>query len=162
MIANGSARALDALVALDRSCKEAHDTRGLLRVAKRAMELNPDDLVAANNAASLGLLLNGDVASHKLAARLHEEHPHNAVFDATFAFSLYLQGKTADALRVIERLNQQQLRQPAMAAYYVIMLADTGNVTKAREFLSFAERAPLLPEEKQLLTNATKKLIANS
>lgn len=161
-IANRTEHAREALRALTRIYTAAHDSRGLLRVAKRALELDPNDLVAANNAASLGLLLNGDPASHHLAAKLHEEHPDNAVFAATYAFSLHLQGKTADALRVIERLKDHQLRQPAFAAYYVVMLADSGNLAKAREFLALAERAPLLPEEKQLLANAAKKLAASS
>jgi predicted Zn-dependent protease len=161
-IANGTLGARDALLSLNRLYRATRDTRGLLRVAKRALELNPDDLVAANNAANLGLLLNGDAASHHLAAKLHDEHPGYTVLAATFAFSLHLQGKTADALRVLEQLKTQQLHEPALAAYYVMMLADSGKLARAREFLAIAERATLLPEEQQLLANAARKLAANS
>jgi hypothetical protein len=158
-IANGSsAHAKEALLALNRLYESSRDSRGLLRVAKRAVELNPDDLVAANNCASLGLLLNSDAAARRLAEKLHNEHPTNAAIAATYAFALHTAGKTADALRVIERLKEQQLLQPAFAAYYVVMLAANGNVERARTFLPAAERANLLPEEQTLLADAARKL----
>lgn len=161
-LANGSSGAKEALGALQRIYKQTHDSRGLLRVAKRALELNPNDLVAANNCASLGLLLNSDASAHRSAERLYTEHPTNAAFTATYAFALHMEGRTADALRVIERLKEQQLREPALAAYYVVMLAANGNAQRARAFLPAAERANLLPEEQSLLADAARKLGASS
>lgn len=158
LIANGNVKVKEALLALQNLYEKTHDSRGLLRVAKRALELNPEDLVAANNCASLGLLLNGDSASHRLAEKLHTEHPTNAAFAATYAFALHTEGKTADALRVIEKLKETQLRQPALAAYYVVMLAESGNFDRARAYLPAAARAVLLPEEQALLASAIHKL----
>jgi tetratricopeptide (TPR) repeat protein len=161
-IATGATGAKQALATLQKYYSQTHDSHGLLRVAKRALELNPNDLVAANNCASLSLLLNVDTAARRLAEKLYIEHPTNAAFAATYAFALHTEGKTADALRVLERLKDQQLRQPAMAAYYVVMLAANGNVERAREFLPAAQRANLLPEEQTLLADAARKLNANS
>jgi predicted Zn-dependent protease len=159
MIANGNENAKEALGALQRLYKSKQDSHGLLRVAKRALELNPADLVAANNCASLGLLLNGDSSARRLAAKLHRENPANAVFSTTYAFALHTEGKTADALKAMETLNEAQLRNPAVAAYYFVMLVENGNMERAHLFLSAANKAALLPQEQQLLTAATRKLL---
>jgi predicted Zn-dependent protease len=161
IIANGNDNARIALDALQRLYKSKQNSHGLLRVAKRALELNPADLVAANNCASLGLLLTGDTSARRLAAKLHQENPANAVFSATYAFALHLEGKTGDALKVMESLKEAQLRHPALAAYYFVMLVDDGQMERAHSFLSAANQAALLPEEQQLLTAATRKLLVH-
>jgi predicted Zn-dependent protease len=158
-LANGNENAKDALTALQRLYKSKQNTRGLLRVAKRALELNPVDLVAANNCASLGLLLTGDIPSRRLAVRLHSENPNNAAFSTTYAFALFTEGKTSEALKEMEKLKEAQLRNPVVATYYFVMLVDNGNMERAHLFLSAANRANLLPEEEQLLTAATRKLL---
>lgn len=161
IIANGSENARAALNALQRLYTSKQDSHGLLRVAKRALELNPADLVAANNCASLGLLLTGDSSARRLAAKLHLEYPASTVFSATYAFALHLEGKNGAALRVMETLQEAQLRHPAIAAYYVVILVENGNMERAQAFLSAANQAALLPEEQKLFTAATRKLLAH-
>jgi hypothetical protein len=161
IIANGSQNAKAALNALQRLYKSKQDSHGLLRVAKRALELNPADLVAANNCASLGLLLNGDSSARRLAAKLHLEYPASTIFSATYAFALHLEGKNGAALKVMDALQEAQLRHPAIAAYYVVMLVENGNMERAQAFLSAANQAALLPEEQKLFTAATRKLLAH-
>jgi tetratricopeptide (TPR) repeat protein len=161
MIANGNESATTALTALQRLYKSKQDSHGLLRVAKRALELNPGDLVAANNCASLGLLLTGDSSARRLATRLHLEYPASTVFSATYAFALHLDGKTGAALKVMETLKEAELRFPAIAAYYFVMLVENGNMARAQLFLPAANQAALLPEEQKLFTDATRKLLAN-
>jgi Flp pilus assembly protein TadD len=160
MIANSNENSKAGLSALQRLYRTQLDTRGLLKVAKRALELNPLDVVAANNCASLGLLLSGDSTARRLAAKLHTEHPKNRAFAATYAYALHTEGKYAEGLEVIERLKDQELRHPAIAAYYVVMLTDNGKLEQARSFLGDANRATLLPEEQKLLATATRKLLA--
>jgi tetratricopeptide (TPR) repeat protein len=159
LIANGNENAKEALTALQRLYKAKQNTHGLLRVAKRALELNPADLVAANNCASLGLLLSGDSAARRLATKLHAENPTNAAFSSTYAFALFTEGRTSEALRQMETLKEAQLRHPTIAAYYFVMLVENGKMERAHLFLSAANKAQLLPEEQQLLTTATRKLL---
>jgi predicted Zn-dependent protease len=159
LIANGNENAKEALAALQRLYKAKQNSHGLLRVAKRALELNPADLVAANNCASLGLLLNGDSSARRLATKLHAENPTNAAFSSTYAFALFTEGKTSEALREMETLKEPQLRHPSIAAYYFVMLVENGKMERAHSFLSAANKAQLLPEEQQLLTAATRKLL---
>jgi hypothetical protein len=161
MIANGSENATAALTTLQRLYQSKQNSHGLLRVAKRALELNPADLVAANNCASLGLLLTGDSSARRLAAKLHAEYPASAVFTATYAFALHLEGKTSAALKVMESLKETQLHLPAIAAYYVVMLVENGNMERAQSFLAAASQAQLLPEEQKLFAAATQKLPAS-
>jgi hypothetical protein len=161
MIANGSQDATAALTTLQRLYQSKQNSHGLLRVAKRALELNPADLVAANNCASLGLLLTGDSSARRLATKLHAQYPASTVFSATYAFALHLEGKTSAALRVMETLKETQLRLPAIAAYYVVMLVENGNMERAQSFLSAANEAKLLPEEQKLFAAATRKLPAS-
>ncbi|MFL6590582.1 MAG: hypothetical protein ACJ8M4_10470 [Chthoniobacterales bacterium] len=158
-VANGNENAKEALTALQRLYKTKLNSHGLLRVAKRALELNPADLVAANNCANLGLLLTGDSAARRLATKLHAENPNNAAFNTTYAFALFTEGRTTDALRAMETLKDGQLRHPAVAAYYFVMLVENGSMERAHLFLSDANKAQLLPEEQQLLTAATRKLL---
>jgi hypothetical protein len=159
LIANGNENAKEALTALQRLYKAKQNSHGLLRVAKRALELNPADLVAANNYASLGLLLTADNAARRLATKLHRENPANAVFSSTYAFALFTEGKTNEALREMETLKEAQLRHPVIATYYFVMLVENGKMERAHAFLSGANKAQLLPEEQQLLTAATRKLL---
>jgi hypothetical protein len=162
LIANGNENAKPALFALQRIYKSTQNSHGLLRVAKRALELDPADLVAANNCASLGLLLTGDSSARRLAAKLHVEYPASTVFSATYAFALHLEGKTGAALKLMETLNEAQLRHPAIAAYYFVMLVENGNIDRANSFLPAANQAVLLPEEQKLFTTATRKLLEKS
>lgn len=159
LIANGNENAKEALAALQRLYKAKQNSHGLLRVAKRALELNPADLVAANNCASLGLLLNGDSSARRLATKLHADNPANAAFSSTYAFALLTEGKTSEALKEMETLKEAQLRHPSIAAYYFVMLVENGKMERAHSFLSAANKAQLLPEEQQLLTAATRKLL---
>jgi hypothetical protein len=159
IIANGNENAREALTALQRLYKAKQNSHGLLRVAKRALELNPADLVAANNYASLGLLITGDDTARRLATKLHRENPTNGLFSSTYAFALFTEGKTSEALREMETLKEGQLRHPVIAAYYFVILVENGKMERAHSFLSAANKAQLLPEEQELLTAATRKLL---
>ena len=162
LIANSAKNTRPALSALQRLYQKKQDTRGLWRVAKRALELNPDDLIAANNCASLGLLLSGDNTSRRLALKLHSEHPTNRAFTATYAYALQTEGRGVEGLQLLDRLKEEELQYPSIAAYYVVLLVENGKLERARTFLAHAKRATLLPEEQALLRAATQKLLASA
>ena len=162
IIAGGKGKAEQSLVALQQLYRTAGNTRGLLRVAKRALELNPQDFLAASRYASFGLLVNPDRSSRRLASKLYSEHPGHASLATTYAFALHTEGKTAEALKVIGALTDAQLRDPGVAAYYVVMLVANGENDRALSFLPAAKTAALLPEERQLLADATHKLLGQA
>ena len=84
----------------------------------------------------------------------------NRAFAATHAYALHIAGKTDEALELMDRMKDEELSHPAVAAYYVVILVESGKLERARAFLPKAQRAALLPEEQLLLKSATRKLVA--
>ena len=113
------------------------------------------DLDARNNLAMTALLLDAkELNPNVLAYEVYQKAPTNAAFASTYAFSLHLQKKDAEALKVIERLKPEELQNPSNAGYYGLILKATGNVAKAKTYLELASKARLLPEEKKLFDRA--------
>ncbi len=131
------------------------DTAGLRRVAQTAFQRNPKDTQAGNNFAILSLLTGTDVArAHACAAELYAAEPKNPVVVSTYAFSLHKQGRTKEALAVLRDLGLAQLDAPAIAVYYGIMLAASGDAATAKHYLDKASMTFLLPEELAMVERA--------
>jgi Flp pilus assembly protein TadD len=110
-----------------------------------------------NNYAQISLLLRVNIGpAHEVARKLHEKDPTNATFASTYAFSLYVAGHPEEAVRVMASLRPEDLKQPALAAYYGIFLAAAGDKARAGTYLELGRQAHLLPEEKALLDKASK------
>jgi hypothetical protein len=80
------------------------------------------------------------------------------VFVSTYAFSLHVQGRSAEGLKLIETLKPARLDDPSVASYYGVLLAASGEKEKAQRYFEKAEKAPILPEEMALISEARKKL----
>jgi len=131
------------------------NTAGMRRVAKAAYDRNPNDKLACNNYAILSLLLDADtVPAGKYAAELFTADPQNPVFASTYAFSLYKQGRAKDGVKILNDLPPATLDAPAMATYYGILLAASGDPAAAKHYLDQSAKAFLLPEEKALVARA--------
>jgi predicted Zn-dependent protease len=149
----------DALKTLYQQYAKAEDTQGLYRVLVRVAEIDPADLKVQNNLAQISLLLHADVArARQLATDLFHKEPSNPAYSSTYAFSLYERGDFKGALRVMDTLPPDQLNDPAIAAYYGIILAGVGDREKARRYLEIGKKAHLLREEKALLERAEPNL----
>ncbi|MEO5721896.1 MAG: hypothetical protein ABIR71_10555 [Chthoniobacterales bacterium] len=148
-----------ALRSLYKHYAETGDTAGLYRTLLRLVEAMPEDLSLQNNLAQTGLLLNADPErARKIAADLRQKDPTQPAYISTYAFSLFSKGDAAGAVQAMAGLKEEQLREPALAAYYGVFLAGAGQPEKAREYLRLGSEAKLLPEEKALLTKAESKL----
>lgn len=134
---------------------KVRDTSGLYRALARLAEADPQDAAIQNNLAQVSLLLGVDTDhARKSAAELTSKDPSNPIYASTYAFSLLSKGDTRGSLQVMNRLNQDQLRDPAVATYYGLVLAAAGQKERAREFLARSSEATLLPEEKALVAKA--------
>lgn len=134
-------------------------TSGLFDVCTLMLERQPTNVVVQNNWANLAFLLNTNVArAHQLARQVYERGTNNFAFVSTYAWSLHLQGKTAEALQIMETLKPAELENPSVASYYGALLAASGQGEKARRYLAKAETAAILPEELSLVTAARKQL----
>jgi len=148
-----------ALAVLSQYYTEKGDTAQLYRVAARLSEIDPRDDVARNNLANISLLLSLNVESAEtMAEQIYSKSPASAAYASTYAFALYRKGRTQQALDVMNKLPPRELEQPAVAAYYGIILAAAGDKSKAAEYIKRGEQARLLPEEKALLWRARESL----
>jgi hypothetical protein len=148
----------EAFLALFRNYTKAGDTEGLYRVLVRWTEVAPDDLNVQNNLAQISLLLDVNVAqARRMAADLYRKSPTNPAYVTTYAYSLLTNSNAKEAAKTMNSLTAEQLRDPAISAYYGICLAAVHD-EKAREFLTAAQQAPLLPEEKKLIDKAFASL----
>ena len=160
LIAKDPLKGDEALRTLYQYFAKKDDTENLYRVLLHSTELHPDDRNAQNNFAQISLLLNLNVArGQKMAREVYEKEPKNAAYASTYAFSLYAQGENRKALKVFETLTEEQLRQPEIAAYYGVILAATGDLARAPEFLDLGEKSTkLLPQEKAMIEKARRTL----
>jgi thioredoxin-like negative regulator of GroEL len=130
-------------------------TRSLMTLYSQQVKANPSDFSARNNLAMLALLLNAqELRPHDLARQVYQKGPANPAYASTYAFSLYLQDRKAEALKVFDKLKPAQLEDPAVAVYYAVVLQATGNHGRARKYLDLATKARLLPEERKLVAQA--------
>lgn len=148
-----------ALQSLYRYYAQKGDTGGLYRVMLRREETRPNDRDIQNNFAHLSLLLNLNAErGQRIARELHEADPLNPAYASTYAFALYVQGQPAKALAIFNKMPADHLRRPDIAAYYGVVLAASGDHSRAAEYLDLGEQATLLPEEKALLEKARRTI----
>ena len=76
-------------------------------------------------------------------------------FATTYAYSLFLQGRTDEALKVLNNINPDYLRNPSIAVYYGYIQAKAGHKDLAREPSALnpggGGAAKLLPEEMEMV-----------
>jgi cytochrome c-type biogenesis protein CcmH/NrfG len=159
IVAKDPTKGGDALRALYGYFAKNADTENLYRVLLHQIELRPNDRNVQNNFAQLSLLLNLNVdRGQKLAREVYESDPKNPAYASTYAFALHVAGDAKKGLKILETLTPEQLHEPAIAAYYGVLLVAAGDQTHAGEFLDLGEKAMLLPQEKRLIEKARRSL----
>lgn len=134
-------------------------TRSLLELFSIESRRNPSDLAVKNNLAMVAMLLGADdVKPYDLSREVYEKDPTNADYASTYAFTLYRQGKSADALGILQHLPPQYLQSPGIAGYYGLVLKASGDSAKAKAYLQLAMRGELLPEERKMFQDAEASL----
>jgi Flp pilus assembly protein TadD len=147
-----------AAVALARKLLAEGRTRDLMALYDEQAKMNPADLSAKNNLAMTALLLEArELRPQDLAQEVYRKAPTNAAYASTYAYSLHLQNRNAEALSVFERLKPDQLEESSVALYYAVVLQATGNGERARKYFNIAAGIKLLPEEQKLLNQARPK-----
>jgi hypothetical protein len=156
IIANGPASQRQALQELYRIYRDSRETRQLYRVAARVVALEPRNPIARNNYAFLSFLLKQNLEeAFRIAESNFQEHPKEPAIVSSYALSLYLQERRAEAVKVIQTLNPEQLRSPEVAGCYGVLLASTGETNQAQPYLQLASAQPnSLPEEVRLWEKA--------
>lgn len=131
------------------------DTAALFNAAAQLFERDPQDPAVKLLAATLAAQTDARLAEGQLLAQqLFEQDPTNPAHAATLAFALHRQGKSTDALTLLAKFPEPQLRAPAVAPLYGVLLATAGQWDKAASYLSGARLDLLLPEERALVAGA--------
>jgi predicted Zn-dependent protease len=134
-------------------------TRALADVLDKLSAANPTDGRLKNNLASVLLLLKSDMEkAHRLASESYGISPNDPFVDCTYAYSLFLQAKPTEAVKVMDQMKSEYLKNPSVAAYYGVIEALAGHKEAARAPLKLAERAHLLPEELDLVRRTESQL----
>jgi Flp pilus assembly protein TadD len=138
---------------------DAGNTLALHQLYARLFGQFPKETSFKNNLAATALLLKTNlVQANQWAKEVYAEAPNNPDAAATYAFALHLQDRDQDGLAVLQKLKPAQLEQPSIALYYGLLLAATGKNAEAAAYFQIAQtQGRLLPEEKQLLTEALAK-----
>jgi tetratricopeptide (TPR) repeat protein len=135
------------------------NTPGLYQILSTALNRDSESTILKNNLAAVSLLLRTNLTmAHQLASQAYQREPANPIIASTYGYSLHVQGKTVEAVAVMEKLSASDLRKPALAVYYGCFLASAGQTAKARDYLALAESPTLLPEEKALVMEARRKV----
>jgi len=134
-------------------------TRSLLAFYSQEIKRSPTDLGVKNNLAMTALLLGAqELKPHDLAREVYEKSPTNFNFASTYAFSLYVQKKNDEALKILQQLKPETLGDPGIAGYYGLVLQATGNSQQANKYLDLTSKSKVLPEERKLFDQARTKL----
>jgi tetratricopeptide (TPR) repeat protein len=135
------------------------NTIGLQVLLSKIHAADPEDVRIKNNLANILLLRKSEPETADLLAQeAYKVSPENPFFISTYAYSLCLQKKTNDALKVVETMKPEYLKIPSVAAYYGVIQAQAGHKDIAKECLVRAEAAKLLPEEKEMVRQAIARL----
>jgi hypothetical protein len=130
-------------------------TRPLLTLFSLQLQNNRTNLAVMNNLALTAILLEAwEKKPHELARVVYQQGSTNSSFVSTYAYSLLVQRKAGEALKIIEQLSPQQLEDPAIAGYYGLILQANGQREKAKKYFDLGMKAKLLPEEQKLFDRA--------
>ena len=134
-------------------------TRPLMELFSTLSQRYPDNLDFKNNLAMTAMLLRAqEVNSYDLAHDVYEKAPTNSQYACTYAFALHLQGKDADALKIMQKIPAKDLGDGSTAGYYGLILKSTGDTADAKTYLTRSVRGQLLPEERAMFQRATAGL----
>ncbi|MBO0696175.1 MAG: hypothetical protein J2P56_08755, partial [Verrucomicrobia bacterium] len=161
-VAGNSPLRREALDALRRLYRADNDTTKLYEVLQRLHDTSPNEAPITADLARLGLNLERSIErSHELAKEAHDRAPNEVNCAVTYAFSLYRLGRNAEALAIIQGLPSDQLHDPHAAVYAALLLADTGQINVAKDYLA-AANDEIYPEEKKVLEEARTKIASAS
>lgn len=160
VMARGKTNPKPALQELLRKYTAEQNTRELLSVFNRMIEIEPgDNWNMKNNVAYALMVMNMEPGrAQTLAKAVYDAEPTNTAYSATYALALHLKGKTDQALKLLQQFNENDLKVPATALCYGMILAASGKDAEARKYLDIADAGNLLPQEKNLLTKTREKL----
>lgn len=138
---------------------EAGNTIELGAVLTKVCDVDPSDVQMKNCLANVFLLRKTELEkAYRLAGEVYNSSTNNPFFISTYAYSLLLQDKHDEALKVVSGIKPEYLEIPSISAYYGVIQSQSGHKERAKAPLERAEAAKLLPEEKEMVRMAKASL----
>ena len=148
--------ALDALYKLYRA---NNDLKKLYDVLQHLHEASPNEVGIAAKLARLGLNIEQNTKqAQTLAKEAYDHAPADSSCAITYAFSLYVQGRTSEGLGILQKIPPDALHEPHAAVYVAVLLLDLNRNDDAKEFIQLAKKGPIYAEEKRLLEDDLAKI----
>lgn len=148
--------ALDALYKLYRG---NNDLKKLYDVLQRLHESSPSEIGITTNLARLGLNIDQNTKqAQELAKQAYDRTPDDWNAAVTYAFALYVQGRTPEGLDILRKFPPEALHESHNAVYAAVLLLDVNQTDAAKEYIQAAKRGPLYVEEKRLLEDELTKV----
>ena len=148
----------EALDALYRFYRAKNEVKKLYDVLQRLHETSPNEIEITANLARLGLNIDQNTKqAQDLAKQAYERAPDNVNCAVTYAFSLYVQGRTNEGLGILQKISPELLHEPHNAVYAAVIFRDVNQSDVAKEYIQAAKRGPLYVEEKRLLEDELTK-----
>ena len=153
----------EALDSLYRLYRGKNELKKLYDVLQRLHEASPNEIGITTNLARLGLNIDQNTKqAQQLAKQAYERAPDDVNCAVTYAFSLYVQGRTTEGLEVLQKVPPEALHEPHSAVYAAILLLDENQTDGAKEYIQVAKRGPIYIEEKHLLEDELAKIAGAS
>jgi len=148
----------EALDSLYRFYRAKNDLKKLYDVLQRLHETSPNEIAITTSLARLGLNIDQNTKqAQDLAKQAYERAPDNVNCAVTYAFALYVQGRTNEGLDILQKLPPETLHEPHNAVYAAVLFLDLNQADVAKEYVQAAKRGPLYSEEKRVLEDELAK-----
>jgi Flp pilus assembly protein TadD len=128
------------------------NTQALAGLLDQMSTADPSNARLKSDLATVLLLQksNPDKA-RRLALESYNSSTNNPFCACTYAYSLLLQSKPKEAVKILSSLDAGYLKNPSIAGFYGVVEAEAGDWDAARAPLQVAEGGNILPEEKELV-----------
>src|SRR6202011_5444377 len=149
----------EALDSLYRLYRATNDLKKLYDVLQRLHEASPNEIGITANLARLGLNIDQNTKqAQQLAKQAYERAADDVSCAVTYAFSLYVQGRTTDGLEIMQKLSPEALHESHAAVYAALLFLDERRTDGAKEYIQAAKHGPLYRKEKHLLEDELAKI----
>src|ERR1700737_4869911 len=130
----------EALDSLYRLYRATNDLKKLYDVLQRLHEASPNEIGITANLARLGLNIDQNTKqAQQLAKQAYERAADDVSCAVTYAFSLYVQGRTTDGLEIMQKLSPEALHESHAAVYAAVLLLDENRTDGAKEYIQAAK-----------------------
>ncbi len=132
-------------------------TTELRAVSSQLLTFEPEDDVNAANFVRYSLLFkNDDLRASQLAQTLYKKHPNDPGIAASYAYSLSIHQRSAEARDIVNTLGPEAAKEPWIALYCAAVLTSAGELDRAKTLLDTATTGRNLLTEEEAMARKTR------